>query len=193
MQPRYFYDLVVEVAIVRPGPIQGGMVHPYLNRRQRLESVVIPSEELRPALERTLGVPIFQEQVMQIAMIAACYTGGEADGLRRDMAAWKRKGGLQKHYDKITKGMAAPGLRRSVCGVHLQADPGLQRVRVCGIPRGVVCAAGLRQLLAEVPPPDGVLRGHGERTTAGLLQHQPVAAGCSAQRRDGPAAGRAAQ
>ncbi len=109
MQPRCFYDLVVEVAIVRPGPIQGGMVHPYLNRRQGLESVVIPSEELRPALERTLGVPIFQEQVMQIAMIAAGYTGGEADGLRRDMAAWKRKGGLQKHYDKITKGMADRG------------------------------------------------------------------------------------
>ncbi len=107
--PRIFYDLVIEVAIVRPGPIHGGMVHPYLNRRQGLEPVTIPSKELIPALERTLGVPIFQEQVMQIAMIAAGYTGGEADGLRRDMAAWRRKGGLKKHYDKITEGMAARG------------------------------------------------------------------------------------
>lgn len=109
MQPRTYYDLVIEVAIVRPGPIHGGMVHPFLKRRQGLEPVTIPSEELLAALERTLGVPIFQEQVMQIAMIAAGYTGGEADGLRRDMAAWKRKGGLKKHYKKITEGMAARG------------------------------------------------------------------------------------
>lgn len=109
LKPKTFYDLVIEVAIVRPGPIHGGMVHPYLNRRDGTEPIIIPSEELRPALERTLGVPIFQEQVMQIAMIAAGYTGGEADGLRRDMAAWKRKGGLKKHYEKITQGMAARG------------------------------------------------------------------------------------
>jgi len=109
MLPRTYYDLVIEVAIVRPGPIHGGMVHPFLRRRQGLEEVTIPSEELLPALERTLGVPIFQEQVMQIAMIAAGYTGGEADGLRRDMAAWRRKGGLKKHYLKITEGMAARG------------------------------------------------------------------------------------
>ncbi|MBI3346951.1 MAG: error-prone DNA polymerase [Burkholderiales bacterium] len=109
MLPETYYDLVIEVAIVRPGPIHGGMVHPFLRRRQGLEPATIPSEELLPALERTLGVPIFQEQVMQIAMIAAGYTGGEADGLRRDMAAWKRKGGLKKHYKKITEGMAARG------------------------------------------------------------------------------------
>ncbi|RYE81579.1 MAG: error-prone DNA polymerase [Oxalobacteraceae bacterium] len=109
MLPRTFYDLVVEVAIVRPGPIHGGMVHPFIKRRQGLEPATIPSQELLPALERTLGVPIFQEQVMQIAMIAAGYTGGEADGLRRDMAAWRRKGGLKKHYTKITDGMALRG------------------------------------------------------------------------------------
>src|SRR5476651_1312942 len=96
LRPKEFYDLVIEVAIVRPGPIQGGAVHPYLRRRQGLEPVKYPSEGLKIALERTLGVPIFQEQVMQIAMIAAGFTAGEADALRRAMAAWKRKGGLGK-------------------------------------------------------------------------------------------------
>src|SRR5690606_27385056 len=93
MQPRVFYDLVIQVAIVRPGPIQGGMVHPYLRRRQELEKVDYPSEDVRKALERTLGIPIFQEQVMQVAMLAAGFTAGEADELRRSMAAWRRKGG----------------------------------------------------------------------------------------------------
>ncbi len=109
MQPRQFYDLVVEVAIVRPGPIVGGMVHPYLARRQGKEPVTYPSDALRVALERTLGVPVFQEQVMQIAMIAAGFTPGEADGLRRAMAAWKRKGGLDAYHDKIVNGMLERG------------------------------------------------------------------------------------
>jgi len=109
LKPERFYDLVIEVAIVRPGPIQGGMVHPYLQRRQGLAPVDYPSEALKVVLERTLGVPVFQEQVMQIAMVGAGFTGGEADGLRRSMAAWKRKGGLQKYYDKIVQGMTARG------------------------------------------------------------------------------------
>ena len=109
MRPRSFYDLVIEVAIVRPGPIVGGMVHPYLRRRQGLEPVSYPSEILKQALERTLGVPIFQEQVMQIAMLAGGYSAGEADELRRDMAAWKRKGNLDRHYDRLVMGMAQRG------------------------------------------------------------------------------------
>jgi len=109
LRPRCFYDLVVEVAIVRPGPIQGQMVHPYLNRRQGKEAVVYPSEALKEALGRTLGVPIFQEQVMQVAILAAGFTPGEADQLRRSMAAWKRKGGLQQYYDKIVNGMTSRG------------------------------------------------------------------------------------
>ncbi|NHZ84017.1 DNA polymerase III subunit alpha [Massilia sp. CCM 8695] len=112
MLPRTFYDLVVEVAVVRPGPIQGGMVHPYLRRRQGLEQPLYPKEELKVALERTLGVPIFQEQVMQVAMIAAEFSAGEADQLRRAMAAWKRKGGLEKYYDKIINGMLGRGYTR---------------------------------------------------------------------------------
>ena len=113
LRPQCFYDLVIEVALVRPGPIQGGMVHPYLRRRQGMEPVSYPSEELKEALGRTLGVPIFQEQVMQISMIAAGFTPGEADGLRRAMAAWKRKGGLEKYYGKIVDGMLARGYDQS--------------------------------------------------------------------------------
>ena len=109
LKPKTFYDLVVEIAIVRPGPIQGGMVHPYLRRRQGLEPVEYPSEALRKVLERTLGVPLFQEQVMRIAMEAAGYTPGQADQLRRDMAAWKRRGGLEKHRDALLAGMARNG------------------------------------------------------------------------------------
>jgi error-prone DNA polymerase len=109
MQPRQFYDLVIEVAIIRPGPIQGGMLRPYLLRRQGLEQVTYPSEAMKGALERTLGVPIFQEQVMQVAMIAAGFSAGEADQLRRAMAAWKRKGDLQQFEDKLQAGMKERG------------------------------------------------------------------------------------
>ncbi|AJF00602.1 DNA polymerase [Pandoraea apista] len=109
LKPDKFYDLVIEVAIVRPGPIQGGMVHPYLRRKQGKEEVIYPREEIKAALERTLGVPIFQEQVMQIAMIAADFTPGDADQLRRSMAAWKRKGGLEKFQTRIISGMLKNG------------------------------------------------------------------------------------
>ena len=113
LRPRCFYDLVIEVAIVRPGPIQGGMVHPYLNRRQGKEPVTYPSKALEDALGRTLGVPVFQEQVMQIAILAAGFTPGEADQLRRAMAAWKRKGGLEQYRSKIVDGMTSRGYELS--------------------------------------------------------------------------------
>jgi len=109
LKPQTFYDLVIEVAIVRPGPIQGGMVHPYLKRRQGLEPVTYPSDAVKGVLERTLGVPIFQEQVMQLAIVAAGFTPGEADRLRRSMAAWKRKGGLQIFEQRLVDGMGARG------------------------------------------------------------------------------------
>jgi error-prone DNA polymerase len=107
MRPQTFYDLVIQVAIVRPGPIQGDMVHPYLRRRNGEEPVLYASEELVPVFERTLGVPLFQEQVMELAMVAADYTPGEADELRRSMAAWKRHGGLEKHRERLTERMLA--------------------------------------------------------------------------------------
>jgi error-prone DNA polymerase len=109
LRPRNFYDLVIEVAIVRPGPIQGDMVHPYLQRRENPQSVSYTSEALKGVLQRTLGVPIFQEQVMQIAIVAAGFTPGEADGLRRAMAAWKRRGGLTPYRERLLSGMAANG------------------------------------------------------------------------------------
>ncbi len=109
LKPKNFYDLVIEVAIVRPGPIQGGMVHPYLKRRNGQEKVVYPSEAVKHVLERTLGVSIFQEQVMQLAVIAAGFTPGEADRLRRAMAAWKRKGGIEPFRPQLIGGMLARG------------------------------------------------------------------------------------
>jgi len=109
LKPRTFYDLVIEVAIVRPGPIQGGMVHPYLRRRNKEEPETYPSPELEAVLKRTLGVPLFQEQVMQIAIVAADYSPGEADQLRRSMAAWKRHGGLEPHKDRLAAGMKKNG------------------------------------------------------------------------------------
>ena len=110
LKPERFYDLVVEVAIVRPGPIQGGMVHPYLRRRRGEEPITLPHPCLAGILERTLGVPLFQEQVMQIAIVGAGYTGGEADQLRRDMAAWRRNGKLMQHREKLLAGFRARGI-----------------------------------------------------------------------------------
>lgn len=109
LKPRTFYDLVIEVAIVRPGPIQGNMVHPYLRRRNKEEAVSYPSPELQRVFERTLGVPLFQEQVMELAIVAAGYSADEADQLRRSMAAWKRHGGLEPHQKRLTEGMLKRG------------------------------------------------------------------------------------
>ncbi|MBK4991678.1 error-prone DNA polymerase [Pseudomonas sp. S36] len=109
LRPQTFYDLVIEVAIVRPGPIQGDMVHPYLRRRLQQEPVTYPSPKLKEVFERTLGVPLFQEQVMELAMVAADYSPGEADQLRRSMAAWKRHGGLEPHRERLLQGMLRNG------------------------------------------------------------------------------------
>ncbi|MBM4016663.1 MAG: error-prone DNA polymerase, partial [Planctomycetes bacterium] len=112
LRPRCFYDLVIEVAIVRPGPIQGGMVHPYLRRRAGLERVEYPSAAVRGVLEKTLGVPIFQEQAMKLAVVAAGFTPGEADLLRRAMGAWRRPGLIATFEQKLIDGMLARGYRR---------------------------------------------------------------------------------
>jgi error-prone DNA polymerase len=113
LKPRNFYDLVIEVAIVRPGPIQGEMVHPYLRRRSGEEEVAYPSKAVEAVLKRTLGVPIFQEQVMQLAIVAAGFSPGEADRLRRAMAAWKRKGGLEPFQHQLINGMRERGYSES--------------------------------------------------------------------------------
>ncbi len=112
LKPEKFYDLVIEVAIVRPGPIQGDMVHPYLRRRQGLEEVIYPSQELEAVLKKTLGVPLFQEQAMKIAIVAAGFTPSEADRLRRAMATFRRVGTIQTFQEKMVEGMAAKGYDR---------------------------------------------------------------------------------
>lgn len=109
LRPQTFYDLVIEVAIVRPGPIQGDMVHPFLRRRLGQEPISYPSPALKAVFKRTLGVPLFQEQVMELAMVAADYSPGEADQLRRSMAAWKRHGGLEPHRERLVRGMLRNG------------------------------------------------------------------------------------
>jgi error-prone DNA polymerase len=109
LKPQCFFDLVIEVAIIRPGPIQGGMVHPYLRRRQGLERVSYPNPALEKILSRTCGVPLFQEQVMEIAMVAAGFSAGDADKVRRSMAAWQRRGGLAEYREKLLSGMLERG------------------------------------------------------------------------------------
>jgi error-prone DNA polymerase len=110
LKPRTYYDLVIEISIVRPGPISGGMVHPYLNRRSGEEPVVYPHPSLEPVLKKTLGVPLFQEQVIRLAVVAADYTPGEADQLRRDMAAWRRAGRIERHHERLVRRMTAKGI-----------------------------------------------------------------------------------
>ena len=112
LKPEKFYDLVIEVSIVRPGPISGGMVHPFLRRKNKLEAVTYPHPCLEPVLARTLGVPLFQEQVMKLAVVAADYTPGEADQLRRDMAAWRSTGRMEQHRERLVTRMEAKGIAR---------------------------------------------------------------------------------
>lgn len=124
LRPKTYYDLVIQISIVRPGPISGGMVHPYLRRRNNEETVTYPHECLIPVLEKTKGVPLFQEQVMRLAIVAADYTPGEADQLRRDMAAWRRSGRLEAHHERLVSRMVAKGIKsefaeqvfKQICG-----------------------------------------------------------------------------
>ena len=109
LKPQCFYDLVIEVALVRPGPIQGDMVHPYLRRRSGEEPVVYPDERIRAVLEKTLGVPLFQEQAMRLVVVAAGFTPGEADQLRRAMGAWRRRGVIDQFQKKLIDGMTSNG------------------------------------------------------------------------------------
>ena len=112
LKPRCYYDLVIQIAIVRPGPIQGDMVHPFLKRRDGLEPITYPSQEVEAVLARTMGVPIFQEQVIKLAMVAAGFSGGEADQLRRAMASWKKNGELAKFKHKLVDGMRQRGYQQ---------------------------------------------------------------------------------
>ncbi len=166
LRPRCYYDLVIETAIVRPGPIQGGMVHPYLNRRQGKEPVTYPSEALRAALERTLGVPVFQEQVMQISMLAAGFTPGEADGLRRAMAAWRRTGSLEKYRDRLIGGMTGRGYTLQFAQSIFEQVKGFSEY---GFPESHAASFGLLVYTSA-----WIRRHHPAAFLAALLNSQPL-------------------
>ena len=138
MKPQRFYDLVIEVAIVRPGPIQGDMVHPYLRRREGKEKPEYPAPELRAVLEKTLGVPLFQEQAMKVAIVGAGFTPAEADQLRRAMATFKLTGGVSHFYDKLVGGHGRARLSARLRRADLQADRGLRLLRLPREPRRLV-------------------------------------------------------
>jgi error-prone DNA polymerase len=166
LQPRGFYDLVVEVALVRPGPIQGDMVHPYLKRRQKKERIEKISPAVDAVLARTFGVPIFQEQVMQLAVVAANFTPGEADQLRRSMAAWRRKGGLEHFEQKLLAGMAANGLpeafaRRIIAQIQGFGEYGFPESHAASFALLVYASAWLK-------------RHHPAAFLCGLLNSQPM-------------------
>jgi error-prone DNA polymerase len=129
MKPRRFYDLVIQVAIVRPGPIQGDMVHPYLRRREGLEKPEYPRPELRAVLEKTLGVPLFQEQAMKVAIVGAGFTAVEADQLRRAMATFKMTGGVSHFSEKLIEGMVGRGYPRDLVPRRAAEPP--RRPRRC--------------------------------------------------------------
>jgi DNA polymerase III alpha subunit len=150
LRPRCFYDLVIEVAIVRPGPIQGDMVHPYLRRRQGKEPVSFPKKELEAVLGKTLGVPLFQEQAMKIAIVAAGFSPGEADKLRRAMATFRRVGTIGSFQKKMIEGMVRNGYEREFRRTLLPPDRGLWRIWLSRKPRGELCTAGLCLVLAQV-------------------------------------------
>ncbi|MEK8029819.1 error-prone DNA polymerase [Ideonella sp. DXS29W] len=166
LRPKKFYDLVIEVAIVRPGPIQGGMVHPYLRRRNGEEPVEFPKPELMQALGRTLGVPIFQEQVMQLAMVAADFTAGEADQLRRAMAAWKRKGGLGPFHDKLVHRMVAKGYAADYAESIFRQIEGFGEY---GFPESHAASFALLVYVSA-----WIKRHHPDAFLAGLLNSQPM-------------------
>ena len=188
LRPRKFYDLVIEVAIVRPGPIQGDMVHPYLRRRAGEEPVDYPNDAIREVLQKTLGVPLFQEQAMRLAVVAAGFTPGEADQLRRAMAAWRRPGVIEQFRHKLIDGMLANGLPpSSPSGV--QADSRFRRVRFSRVARGQLRAAGLCLGLAQVSLPGRVLRGPAQQPADGLLRPGPTGAQCPRARRRSAAGG----
>ena len=166
LKPRCYYDLVVEVALVRPGPIQGDMVHPYLKRRQGRERIEKISPAVDEVLKRTCGVSIFQEQVMQLAVVAANFTPGEADQLRRAMAAWKRKGGLEPFEQKLLSGMAANGLPDSFARRIIQQIQGFGEY---GFPESHAASFALLVYASA-----WLKRHHPAAFLCGLLNSQPM-------------------
>ena len=154
MKPARFYDLVVEVAIIRPGPIVGQMVNPYLNRRAGREPVTYPHPSLEPILARTLGVPLFQEQLLRIAMVAAGFSGGEAEELRRAMGFKRSVERMDRLESRLRSGMNERGIVGERPGGDRPRDPLLCALRLSGIPRRIVRVDRLRVGVSQSPSPE---------------------------------------
>ena len=178
LKPREYYDLVVEVAIVRPGPIQGGMVHPYLKNRDRDPEDNRVSRQAPKILERTRGVPLFQEQAMQIAIDCAGFLPAKADKLRRAMATFRRSGTIHKLKDDFIKGMVDNDYEKRVRRALLQADRGLRRVRLPREPRRELRDPRLRLVVGEVVLPRGLCRRPAQLPADGLLRAGAARARC---------------
>jgi len=166
LKPACFYDLVIEVAIVRPGPIQGDMVHPYLRRRQGDEPVHYPNRAIREVLEKTLGVPLFQEQAMRLAVVAAGFTPGEADQLRRAMGAWRRPGVIDEFHRRLVDGMLARGLSQTFAEQVFQQLRGFGEY---GFPESHAASFALLVYVSA-----WLKRHHPAAFTAALLGSQPM-------------------
>ena len=166
LKPREFYDLVIQVSIVRPGPITGGMVHPFLRRRNKEEEVVYPHPCLEEVLSKTLGVPLFQEQVMKLAIVAADYTPGEADQLRRDMAAWRRTGRIDKHRERLITRMTEKGIAAEFAERVFNQIRGFGEY---GFPESHACSFALIAYATSF-----VRRHHPAEFTCGLLNSLPM-------------------
>ena len=184
-KPKNCYDLVIEVAIVRPGPIQGGMVHPYLRRRQGLEPVTYPSEAVKGVLERTKGVAIFQEQVMQLAVVAAASRPriGPVTTIDGGLEAQGRLGALR---EEARRRHARARLRGAIRAADLQADPRLRRIRFPGIARGELRAAGLCVVVAQMLRAGGLHLRAPQLAAHGLLFAVAAHPGPAPSRRDDP-------
>ncbi len=164
--PRNYYDLVIQISIVRPGPIAGGMVHPFLRRRRGEEPVEYPHPSLVPVLGKTLGVPLFQEQVMRLAIVAADYSPGEADQLRRDMAAWRHSGSIHKHRTRLISRMTAKGIRKEFAERIFQQIQGFGEY---GFPESHAASFALISYAGA-----WLLRHHPAESVCALLRAQPM-------------------
>ena len=186
LKPKTFYDLVIEVAIVRPGPIQGDMVHPYIRRREGREPVYFPTPALEKVLGKTLGVPLFQEQAMQVAMVAAGFSPTEADQLRRSMATFKFTGGVNKFQDKLIKGMLDNGYTREFAERTFRQLEGFGSYGFPEIARGELRPDRLRLQLDEMPSSRRVPCRHPQRAADGLLRAGAIGARRARAWRRGP-------
>ena len=183
LRPTCFYDIVVEVAIIRPGPIVGQMVHPYLKRRQGREPVTYPHPSLEPILQRTLGVPLFQEQLLRMAMVAAGFTGGEAEELRRAFGFKRSEKRMQQIEGEAARRDGAAGDYRRRRGGDHPLDHVVRALRLSGVARGELRAARLRQRVPEGALPGGVLHGDAEQPADGVLPSGDAGQGRAAPRR----------